>query len=109
MSISIEFNKDILIQNMLSWADYIAYQRYKSGVLENPENKQNIFELNSNVKALLAYKILQRSILYTPVDTGKLRNSAYIKPYEDGYEIGDTCEYAIHRLEEIFAMHTSMK
>ena len=96
MGIKIEFNKDIVIKNMMDWADYIAYTKYKEGILNSKDNKLNIFELNSNVKAIIAYKILHRAMYYTPVDTGKLRNSVYIKPYEDGYEIGYTCEYAIY-------------
>lgn len=96
MAINIDFNKDIVLRNMLSWTDYIAYTRYRDGVLDSEDNKQNIFELNSNVKAIIAYKILHRAILYTPVNTGKLRNSVYIKPYEDGYEVGYTCDYAIY-------------
>ncbi len=96
MSISIEFNKDIVLRNILSWTGYIAYNKYKEGILNDNYNIHNIFELNKDVKLLLAYKILRRSILYTPVDTGRLRNSVYIEPYEDGYEIGYNCDYAIY-------------
>lgn len=96
MGISISLNKDIVIKNMLGNVGYIAYTKYKDGILNNEDNKLNIFELNSNVKAIIAYKIMQRAIYYTPVDTGKLRDSVYIKPYEDGYEIGYTCDYAIY-------------
>lgn len=91
MSISIVFNKEAVIKNMLSLAGYDAYKKYREETQESGNNGTD-----SNIKFIIANKILNKSIYYTPVDTGKLRNSIYIKPYEDGWEIGYTCDYAIY-------------
>lgn len=96
MGIRIEFNKDIFMRDMLDINEYIAYTKYKEGALDSNDNEQNMFAISSNIKALIAYQVLRKSIEYTPVDTGKLRNSIYIKPYNNGFEIGYTCEYAIY-------------
>lgn len=53
----------------------------------------------------VAEKIHKRAIEYTPVDTGKLRDSIYIKPYESGFEIGYTCDYALYVHEIGFNYH----
>lgn len=95
--IEIKFNRDAVLKNMLDWDQYIAITKFSD--LGNTE-----LVLNNNMKAMIAYKILHKAIIYTPVDTGKLRNSVYIKMHGTGYEIGYTCEYAIY-VHEIGVNH----
>ena len=59
----------------------------------------------SDILLTVAQKILERSLEYVPVDTGKLRDSVYIKPFGDGFEIGYTADYATHVHEIGFNYH----
>lgn len=40
-----------------------------------------------------------------PVDTGYLRDSGYIEPYENGYRVGFSADYAIYAHEQPQSMH----
>lgn len=55
--------------------------------------------------AFAAYNIMQISLHYTPVKTGKLKESIYIKKVDDYYEVGYTAPYAIYVHEIIDNSH----
>lgn len=97
--------KDASLRMLLSKDAYMAYQKMKAGgMFEGQEEKESEgfdpaeqdveFE---NPYEVLAFMILKRALVYTPVDTGFLRNSAYIKKTKDGgYEIGYTADYSTY-------------
>lgn len=97
------------LKRLLSPEMYLAYNKYKQGMnidINNNTNSENTeTQLFENIYSLVAFRILRRAIYYTPVDTGKLRDSIYIKPYGTGYEIGYTADYAIYVHEIGFNMH----
>lgn len=104
MSVRITLDRDTLMKNLLTYTDYMIYSGYNDYVFDEDGNIQNN-ELNDAAKLFIAYKIINKAIYYTPIDTGKLVNSIYIKPYKNGYEIGYTCEYAIYVHEISFNQH----
>lgn len=90
----IELNTDAVLQRLLGnrYYDTLPYL-----------SKETIS--TTNVYLTVAQKILERSLDYVPYDTGKLRNSAYIKPFSTGFEIGYTAEYATYVHEIGFNYH----
>ena len=81
---------------MLDWSEYLAYEKYKNGIFSGVPNINDLADLNSNINSLIAYKILRQTLIYVPVDTGNLRKSIYIRPYDNGFVIGTDCSYAIY-------------
>lgn len=74
------------------------------------EEKQAQFEKEYNnriveLSAQAAQLIRDRAIEYTPVDTGTLLYSQYLFPYEQGWELGYACEYAVYVHEISFNKH----
>lgn len=59
----------------------------------------------SNLKFDIALETYERALKYTPVDTGRLKGSIYLKRYEDGYVIGYNCDYAIYVHELVNNQH----
>lgn len=78
------------------WNIYVLYNKgleFKN----NDEDFLSYFDVwLDNIKFDIAYSIYKRAIYYVPVDTGRLRNSAYIKKYEDGFVVGFDTPYAIY-------------
>lgn len=60
---------------------------------------------NSDMYAVVAFSIMKRSLNYTPVDTGALRKSIYVKKVSDYYEVGYTASYAPYVHEIIDNYH----
>lgn len=105
----LNMNEIPTLKKLLSPEMYIAYTKYKQGMNINVDNRDsnenNEIQAFDNIYSLLAFKILKRALYYTPVVTGTLRNSAYIKRYGTGYEIGYTAHYAIYVHEIGFNKH----
>lgn len=64
-----------------------------------------IVKQSNDVYLAIAQKILNKALEYTPIDTGNLRNSAYIETYNNGYTVGYDCEYATYVHEIGFNVH----
>lgn len=103
LNISSEATLNSLLGNEL----FTVYRHYKNGnnligygqdTDSNTDNNipQITEDIVNNTYPLLAFKILRLAIEYTPVDTGKLRSSSYLKPYGTGFVVGYDCEYAVH-------------
>lgn len=116
------------LKKLLSPAMYTAYIKYKHGIINNDnfEDYEDDFEdyeydpeyggyvvtnyddeddVLDETYEMAAFNILRKALYYTPVDTGNLRDSSYIKPYKRGYEVGYTADYAIHVHEIGFNRH----
>ena len=61
--------------------------------------------VDTNTLYKVAIDVYERASEYTPVDTGTLKSSIYIKQYDQGFEIGYDCEYAIYVHEISFNQH----
>lgn len=110
----LNFNEIPTLHYLLSPETYAAYRAMLKGGLIDPqfgpdtqENKDvpSDEEIHNNTIELLAFNILRRSLYYTPVKTGTLRDSIYIKKYGKAYEIGYTAEYAVYVHEIEYNRH----
>lgn len=101
------------LQGLLSPEMYKAYTVMRRGGLlqfgTNDTVEQNEVtneqEAKNNTIELLAFNVLRKAIYYTPVKTGKLRDSIYIRKYGASYEIGYTEDYAIYVHEIEYNTH----
>ena len=75
-----------------------------SGVTTNTGNVQTQKDIMKEV-ILLGGLIMQRAIIYTPVDKGNLVSSIYMKQVGAGVMIGYNCDYAIFVHEVGFNYH----
>ena len=85
-----------------------------TGDLKNIENVKNINNQNKFIQELnkehdtvymLASLIMKKAIEYTPYKTGRLRDSIYMEPLEQGIKIGYKADYAIYVHEIGFYQH----
>ena len=85
-----------------------------TGDLKNIENVKNINNQNKFVQELnnkydteymIASLIMKKAIEYTPYKTGRLRDSIYMEPLEQGIKIGYKADYAIYVHEIGFYQH----
>lgn len=105
----LSMDADLALQKMLGPHGYLAYTKLieGGGITDYGRNDDGseVGNIVNKAYALIAFKVLRRALYYTPVDTGKLRDSSYIKPYKDGYVVGYDCDYAVHVHEVGFNYH----
>lgn len=90
----ISINTDVLMQKLLGNKYYNTLPKLNNDTIST-----------TDVYLTVAQKILERTLDYVPVNTGNLRNSVYIKPFNTGFEIGYTAEYATFVHEIGFNYH----
>lgn len=82
--------------------EYGRSQEFLQYLKDNRESLNNEIDLVINK---LAVDILAKALRYVPVDTGRLRDSAYIKKRGDVVAVGFNCPYAIYVHEVAYNRH----
>ena len=85
-----------------------------AGDLKNIENVKNTktkskfmqeLDIKHDTEYMIASLIMKKAIEYTPYKTGRLRDSIYMEPLEQGIKIGYKADYAIYVHEIGFYQH----
>lgn len=87
----LSLNKSLIIKRVVG---SIEYNKYLDKEVNYKGKREEI--VDEDIIEFIAIKILKKAIEYTPVDTGKLVDSVYMRKYRDGYEIGYDAEYATY-------------
>lgn len=111
----LNMNEVPILKSLLSPSMYMAYEKAKQSGLTifndseegNAKADLSYRQIYDRTIELLAFNVLRKSLKYTPIDTGKLRESSYITKFGDGYEIGYKEEYAVDVHEIGFNYHES--
>lgn len=113
-------NNSYVLKNILSYDLYMSYVLHDmpySMVDNTTKTTQDEEEDSLNRKAytdyvmgmsMLASEILKRTLIYAPVDTGKMRDSVYIRSLSGGITIGYSVDYAIYPHEIGFYSHKGL-